>query len=130
MIDKKICPQNDLNEQQEVSIFYDGVNMMTRQLLYSQGTLTMKNPGEVKELIEEFSKHSCEYHNPRHDGANDIGSGTSEDIAVVLAMLNTIDQIMTKMDQSIHAIRVGCERCNGPHLTKDCHLDENGNKKP
>ena len=29
------CPQNDLNEQQEVSIFDDGVNVMTRQLLDS-----------------------------------------------------------------------------------------------
>ena len=33
------------------------------------------------------------------------------------------------MDQSIHAIGVGCERCNRPHLTKDCFLDDNGNKK-
>ena len=30
------CPQSDLNIQQEVSIFYDGVNVMTRQLLDSQ----------------------------------------------------------------------------------------------
>lgn len=23
----------------------------------------------------------------------------------------------------------GCENCNGPHLTRDCDLDENGNQK-
>ena len=40
-----------------------------------------------------------------------------------------MDRRMTKMDQSIHAIRVGCENCRGPHLTKDCDLDENGNQK-
>lgn len=33
------------------------------------------------------------------------------------------------MDQSIDAIRFSCDKCNGPHLTKDCHLDEDGNKK-
>ena len=66
-------------------------------------------------MVEEFSKHSCEYHNPRHDGAKGNVSGTSEDMEVVLAMLNTIEQRLTKMDQSIHS--------------KDGYLDENGNKK-
>ncbi|XP_023735567.1 uncharacterized protein LOC111883470 [Lactuca sativa] len=123
------CPQNDLNEQQEVSIFYDEVNMMTRKLLDSQGPLTKKNHDEIKELIEEFSKNSREYHNPRHDEAKCIRSGTFEDMEVVLTMLNTMDRRVTKMDQSIHAIHVGCVRCNGPHLTKYCHLEENENKK-
>lgn len=40
-----------------------------------------------------------------------------------------MDKIMMKMDQSIHAIRVGCDNCNGPHLMKDCNLDANGNRK-
>ena len=110
-------------------IFYDGVNVMTRQLLDSQGPLTKKILGEVKELIEEFSKHSREYHNPIHDEAKGIRVVNSEDIATVLAMLDTMDRRMTKMDQSIHAIRVCCERCNDPHLIKDSHLDEHGNKK-
>lgn len=43
------CPQHGLNIQQEVSIFYDGVNVMTWHLLDSQGPLTKKNPGKVKE---------------------------------------------------------------------------------
>ncbi|XP_023771566.1 uncharacterized protein LOC111920200 [Lactuca sativa] len=46
-----------------------------------------------------------------------------------MAMLKTMDRRMDKTDQTIHAIRVGCENCNGPHLTRDCDLDENGNKK-
>ena len=33
------------------------------------------------------------------------------------------------MDQTIHVMPVGCENCNGPHLTKDFDLDENGNRK-
>ncbi|XP_052621827.1 uncharacterized protein LOC128127385 [Lactuca sativa] len=46
-----------------------------------------------------------------------------------MAMLKTMDRRMDKMDQTIHAIRVGYENFNGPHLTRDCDLDENGNKK-
>ena len=58
-------PQHDLNVQQEVSIFYDGVNVTTRKLLDSQGSMTKKDPETIKELLEEFVKRSHEYHNPR-----------------------------------------------------------------
>ena len=36
-------PQNDLKEQQEVLIFYGGVDVMIRRLFDSQGPLTKKN---------------------------------------------------------------------------------------
>ncbi|XP_023728212.1 uncharacterized protein LOC111875917 [Lactuca sativa] len=123
------CPQHDLNIQHEMSIFYDGVNVMTRQLLDSQGPLTKTNPNQAKELIEEFSNHSREYHNPGRDGIKGSGGAQNEEMVVVMAMLNTTDRRLTQMDQSVHAIRVGCERCSSPHLTKDCNMDEYGNKK-
>ncbi|XP_052624901.1 uncharacterized protein LOC128132394 [Lactuca sativa] len=122
-------PHHDLNSQQEVSIFYDGVNVITRQLLDSQGPLTKKAPPVIKQLIEEFSKHSTEYHNPRNDVTRGSAYAASEDLSAVMAMLKNLDRRMDKMDQTIHAIRVRCENCNGPHLTRDCDLDENGNKK-
>ncbi|XP_052624837.1 uncharacterized protein LOC128132355 [Lactuca sativa] len=123
------CPHHDLNSQQEVSIFYDGGNVTTRQLLDSQGPLTKKAPPVIKQLIEEFSKHSREHHNPRNDVTRGSAYVASEDLSSVMAMLKNMDRRMDKMDQTIHAIRVGCENCNGPHLTRDCDLDENGNKK-
>lgn len=58
------CPQHDLNVQQEISIFYDGINMSTHQLLDSQGPMIKKNLATNKALIEDFTKHSIEYHNP------------------------------------------------------------------
>lgn len=58
-----------------------------------------------------------------------MGSDTFKDMAAVLAMLNNMDQRMTKMDQSKHVIHVGCEKSNGPHFTKDFHLDDNRNSK-
>ncbi|XP_052627065.1 uncharacterized protein LOC128133603 [Lactuca sativa] len=123
------CPHHDLNSQQEVSIFYDGVNVTTRQLLELQGPLTKKPPPMIKQLIEEFSKHSREYHNPRNDVTRGSAYAASEDLSAVMAMLKNMDRRMDKIDHTIHAIRVGCENYNGPHLTRDCDLDENGNKK-
>ncbi|XP_023759492.1 uncharacterized protein LOC111907915 [Lactuca sativa] len=123
------CPHHDLNSQQEVSILYDGVNVTTRQLVDSQGALTKKPPPVIKELIEEFSKHSREYHNPRNDLTRGAVNSITDDMAAMMAKLESLDRRMTKMDKSIHAIRVGCENCRGPDLTKDCDLDENGNRK-
>ena len=50
-------------------------------------------------------------------------------MSVVLAMLQKMDRRLTRMDQTIHPIRVGSENYNGPHLTKDCDLDENGHRQ-
>ena len=86
--------------------------------------MTKKNTATIKELVEEFPKHSREYHNTREDAIRGYGNGGNKNIAVVLAKLENMDQGMTKLDQSIHAIRVGCENFNGPHLTKDCYFYE------
>ena len=72
---------------------------MTRQLLDTQGPLTKKNLGEVKELVEEFAKHSHEYHSPRNEGMKGVGGAETEEMAAVMAMLNTMERRLTQMDQ-------------------------------
>jgi len=57
-----------------------------------------------------------------------VGNG-SDDIAAMKAMMETFARDMKKMEQAVHAIRVGCDNCGGPHLKKDCALDDSGNKK-
>lgn len=112
-------PQYDLNVQQEAAILYDGVNVTTRKHLDFQGPMKSKEPGTIKELINEFSKHSREYHTPREDvtrlrGNLDRGN---EHMAAILEKLESIDRRLTKMDKSIHSIRVGCDSCGSPHFT-------------
>lgn len=91
--------------------------------------MTKKVLATIKDLIEEFAKHSHEYHNPREDVTRGKGDGGNEKMVAVLEKLENMEQRMTKMDQSIHVIRVGCDNCGRTHLTKDCDLDENGNRK-
>lgn len=45
-------------------------------------------------------------------------------MAAIMAKLENMVRRMTKLDQYIHDIRVGCENCNGLHLTKDYDLNE------
>ena len=95
--------------------------MSTRQLLDYQCPLTKMNSSTIKELTEEFMKHSREYHNPREDVTR--GKGTrergNENLAEIMAKIKNMHQQMKKMDQYIHVIRVGCDNFNRPHLTKD-----------
>lgn len=83
------------------------------------------------ELIEEFTKHSREYHTPHEDDIRGhiILDGGNEYMVEVMEKLESMDQRMTIMDQFFHAIGVGCDNCSSPHLTKDCELDENSNRK-
>lgn len=57
------------------------------------------------------------------------GDRGHENLVAIMAKLENMDRQMTKMDQSIRSIRVGCDNYNGPHLTKDYDLDSNRNRK-
>lgn len=105
--------------------------MSTVQLLYSQGPMTKKSPATNKALVEECVKHPREYHNPREDITRQrlTIDGGQEGIASIITMLDTMDRRIIMMGKSIHALQVRCDICSGPHLKKDCDLDENGYKK-
>lgn len=112
-------PQHVLNMQQKISTFYNGINVYTRQLLESQGPMTKKDLKTNKALIEEFSNHSRELHNPRDDvtRGKENRDVSLEGLAVVMEKINNMDRRITKMGQSIHMIQVGCENCHMPYLT-------------
>lgn len=55
--------------------------------------------------------------------------GGNKNLAAMMSKIDNMDRRITKMDQSIHAIQVGCDKYNGVHLSKDCSLDENENRK-
>lgn len=43
--------------------------------------------------------------------------------------MDGFERELEKINQTIHAIQVGCDNCSGPHIQKDYPLDEDGNKK-
>ncbi|GKB91839.1 putative reverse transcriptase domain-containing protein [Tanacetum coccineum] len=57
--------------------------------------------------------------------SRNIGSSSSKDELV--ALVNKLDNLgkdMKKLKESVQAIQVGCQICKGPHLDKDCPLNE------
>ncbi|GKC59201.1 hypothetical protein Tco_1086799, partial [Tanacetum coccineum] len=68
------------------------------------------------------------YKCPTHDinsHQKNIGSSSSNDgLAALVNKLDNLGRDMKKLKKSVHAIQVGCQICEGPHLDKDCPLNE------
>ncbi|GJY16484.1 hypothetical protein Tco_0386906 [Tanacetum coccineum] len=73
--------------------------------------------------IQTMADHSQKW----HDGttSRNIGSSSSNDgLAALVNKLDNLGRDIKKLKESVHAIQVGCQICEGPHLDKDCPLNE------
>ncbi|GKA22402.1 hypothetical protein Tco_0708364 [Tanacetum coccineum] len=62
-----------------------------------------------------------------HDGttSRNIGSCSSKDgLAALVNKLDNLGRDIKKLKESVHAIQVRCQICEGPHLDKDFPLNE------
>nr|GFC02509.1 hypothetical protein [Tanacetum cinerariifolium] len=44
--------------------------------------------------------------------------------ATIVSKLDKLERDMKKLKENVHAFQVGCQICNGPHLDKECPLNE------
>ncbi|GJW33851.1 hypothetical protein Tco_0053883 [Tanacetum coccineum] len=117
------CPTHDINSHQKINIFYKGLSTMKCQLLDSQGPIPRMTPAQALTTIQTMADHSQKC----HDGttSRNIGSSSSNDgLAALVNKFDNLGRDMNKLKESIHAIQVGCQICKGPHLDKDCPLNE------
>ncbi|GJW51710.1 reverse transcriptase domain-containing protein [Tanacetum coccineum] len=57
------CPQHYLTEMQEVVLFYNGLDVPTRQILDSRGAIPSKTAADAKTAIQEMAEYSQKWHN-------------------------------------------------------------------
>ncbi|GKC66772.1 hypothetical protein Tco_1099370, partial [Tanacetum coccineum] len=57
------CPQHYLTEMQEVVLFYNGLDVPTRQILDSRGAIPSKTAADAKVAIQEIAEYSQKWHN-------------------------------------------------------------------
>ncbi|GKF34833.1 retrovirus-related pol polyprotein from transposon TNT 1-94, partial [Tanacetum coccineum] len=57
------CPQHYLTEMQEVVLFYNVLDVPTRQILDSRGAIPSKTAVDTKVAIQEMAKYSQKWHN-------------------------------------------------------------------
>ncbi|GJZ66415.1 putative reverse transcriptase domain-containing protein [Tanacetum coccineum] len=116
------CPQHYLTKMQEVILFYNGLDVLTRQILDSRGAVSTRTV-DAKMAIQEMAEYSQKWHNGTSRGRS---TETSDGLAAIQAQLNNLGREIKKVNEKVYAAQVGCEQCKGPHYTKDCPLKEEG----
>ncbi|GJZ45050.1 putative reverse transcriptase domain-containing protein [Tanacetum coccineum] len=117
------CPQHYLTEMQEVILFYNGLDIPTRQILDSKGVVPTKTAEDAKKAIQEMAEYSQKWHNGTSRGRS---TETSDGLAAIQAQLNNLGREIKKVNEKVYAAQVGSEQCKGPYYTKDFPLKEEG----
>ncbi|GJR46158.1 hypothetical protein Tco_1314261 [Tanacetum coccineum] len=108
---------------EEVVLFYNGLDVPTRQILNSRGAIPSKTTSDAKVAIQEMAEYSQKWHNGT---SRTRITKTSHGLAGIQAQLNNLGREIKKVNEKVYAAQVGCEQCKGPHYTKDCPLKEEG----
>ncbi|GKE74045.1 reverse transcriptase domain-containing protein [Tanacetum coccineum] len=103
------------NFQQEVILFYNGLDIPTRQILDLRGSFPTKTAANAKKAIQEMAEYSQKWHNRTSKGRS---TETSDGLAAIQAQLNNLGREIKKVNENFYAAQVGCEQCKGPHYTK------------
>nr|GEV44257.1 hypothetical protein [Tanacetum cinerariifolium] len=80
-------------------------------------------PTQALMAIQTIVDHSQKW----HDGTSsrNISSiSNTYGLDVVVSKLDNLGHDMNKLKENVHAIQVGCQICEGPHLDKECPLNE------
>ncbi|GJY37120.1 hypothetical protein Tco_0422498 [Tanacetum coccineum] len=80
-------------------------------------------PVKALTAIQTMAVHSQKW----HDGTTkrNIGNSNSNDgLAALVNKLDSLGRDMKNLKESVNAIRVRCQICEGPHIDKDCPLNE------
>ncbi|GJS01167.1 putative reverse transcriptase domain-containing protein [Tanacetum coccineum] len=117
------CPQHYLTEMQEVILFYNGLDILTRQILDSRGAIPTMTAADAKKAIQEMAEYSQKWHNGTSRGRS---TETSDRLAAIQAQLNNLGREIKKVNGKVYAAQGGCKQCKGPYYTKDCPLKEEG----
>ncbi|GKD56395.1 ribonuclease H-like domain-containing protein, partial [Tanacetum coccineum] len=88
-----------------------------------RGLVLGMRPDEALIAIQTMADHSQKW----HDGttSRNIGSSSSKDgLTALVNKLDNLERDIKKLKESVHAIQVGCQICEGPNLDKDFPLNE------
>ncbi|GJW42417.1 retrovirus-related pol polyprotein from transposon TNT 1-94 [Tanacetum coccineum] len=97
------CPQPYLMKMQEVVLFYNGLDVPTRQILNSKGAIPSKTAADAKVAIQEMAEYSQKWHNGTSRATS---TETSDGLAVIQAQLNNLGRVIKNVNEKIYAAQL------------------------
>ncbi|GKD62154.1 hypothetical protein Tco_1299663 [Tanacetum coccineum] len=76
-------------------------------------------PSKTAKRLEDIHNFKQE-----SDESNISSSSDTDGLAAVISKLDNLGRDMKKLKENVHAIQVGCQICEGPHLDKEYPLNE------
>ncbi|GJR94052.1 DNA-binding pseudobarrel domain-containing protein [Tanacetum coccineum] len=79
------------------------------------------------DLLYKCPTHDINSHQKWHDGTsskNVSSSSNTDGLVTIISKLDNLGCNMKKLKENVHAIQVGCQICEGPHLDTECPLNE------
>ncbi|GJU91813.1 hypothetical protein Tco_1304236 [Tanacetum coccineum] len=92
---------------QEVILFYNGLNVPTRQILDSEGAIPTKIAADAKVAIQEMVEYSQKWHNGT--SLKIRSTETSDGLAAIQTQLNSLSREIKKVNEKVYAAQVGCK---------------------
>ncbi|GJZ69802.1 retrovirus-related pol polyprotein from transposon TNT 1-94 [Tanacetum coccineum] len=96
------CPQHYLTEMQEVILFYNGLDVPTRQILDSRGAVPTKTAADAKKAIQEMAEYSQKWHNGTSRGRS---TKTSNGLAAIQEQLNNLGREIKKVNEKVYVLK-------------------------
>ncbi|GJX56956.1 hypothetical protein Tco_0286853 [Tanacetum coccineum] len=90
-----------LTDMQEVILFYNGLDVPTRQILDSKGAIPIKTVADAKIVIQEMAEYSQKWHNGTSLKAR--STETSDGLAAIQAQLNNLGREIKKVNEKVYA---------------------------
>ncbi|GKE48499.1 hypothetical protein Tco_1479757, partial [Tanacetum coccineum] len=83
-------------------------------------------PTQALTAIQTMADHSQKW----HDGTlsrNIISNSNTDGLNAIVNKLDNLGRDIKNLKENIHAIQVGCQIGEGPHLDKECPLNRKSN---
>ncbi|GJR84549.1 hypothetical protein Tco_0155334 [Tanacetum coccineum] len=84
---------------QEVVLFYNGLDVPTRQILDSRGAIPLKTAADAKVAIQEMAEYSKKWHNRT---SRTRSTENSDGLAAIQAQLNNLGREMKKVNEKVY----------------------------
>ncbi|GJU06689.1 hypothetical protein Tco_1123119 [Tanacetum coccineum] len=99
-------PQHYLTEMQEVILLYNGLEVLTKQIIDSKGAIPTKTAADAKVAIQEMVEYSQKWHNKTYKTRS---TKTFDGLAAIQAQLNNLGREIKKVNEKVYSAQVGCE---------------------
>nr|GEW73600.1 hypothetical protein [Tanacetum cinerariifolium] len=96
--------QHYLNNMQEVILFYNGLDVPTRQILDSKGAIPTKTAADVKLAIQEMAAYSQKWHNGT---TRTRSSENSNGLEAIQTQLNCLGKEIKKVNEKVYDAQFG-----------------------